>query len=131
MSDDSKTFREAVEAVRVALADATRNNPAPWRNDQKKGHIIDERGFVVWPGDSNAHTVAILNALPTILDLADEALAHRAAQDAIGDWLERVDQFEADVRRIEQASEDRGLYWLHDLLCDVDYPGQPPEGVMP
>ena len=33
--------------------------------------------------------------------------------------------------RIEQASEDRGIDWLHDLLCDVDYPGQPPEGVMP
>ena len=131
MTDDSKTFREAVEAVRVALADATRNNPLPWRSDRKKGHIIDERGFVVWPGDSNAHTVAILNALPTILDLADEALAHRDAQDAIGDWLEKVDQFEADVRKIvdvfEYTSKDRLGYWLDDL----DYPGQPPEGVMP
>ena len=84
---ETQTFREAVEAVRVALADATRNSPLPWRSDRKKGHIIDERGFVVWPGDSNAHTVAILNALPTILDLADEALAHRDAQGAIGDWL--------------------------------------------
>ena len=123
MTDDSKTFREAVEAVEAilkAVGIVYRTQLDFVRHDL----AAQEAG-------KPAPLFKILNALPTILDLADEALAHRDAQDAIGDWLEKVDQFEADVRRIEQTSEDRGIYWLHDLLCDVDYPGQPPEGVMP
>ena len=123
MTDDSKTFREAVEAVKAilkAVGIVYRTQMDFVRHDL----AAQEAG-------KPAPLFKTLNALPTILDLADEALAHRDAQDAIGDWLEKVDQFEADVRRIEQASEDRGIYWLHDLLCDVDYPGQPPEGVMP
>ena len=123
MTDDSKTFREAVEAVKAilkAVGIVYRTQLDFVRHDL----AAQEAG-------KPAPLFKILNALPTILDLADEALAHRDAQDAIGDWLEKVDQFEADVRRIEQTSEDRGIYWLHDLLCDVDYPGQPPEGVMP
>ena len=123
MTDDSKTFREAVEAVEAilkAVGIVYRTQLDFVRHDL----AAQEAG-------KPAPLFKILNALPTILDLADEALAHRDAQGAIGDWLEKVDQFEADVRRIEQTSEDRGIYWLHDLLCDVDYPGQPPEGVMP
>lgn len=123
MTDDSKTFREAVERVKAileAVGIVYRTQMDFVRHD-----------LAALEADKPAPLFEVLNALPTILDLADEALAHRDAQDAIGDWLERVEQFEADVRRIEQASEDRGIDWLHDLLCDVDYPGQPPEGVMP
>ena len=129
MTDDSKTFREAVEAVRVALDRIDRQDALPWRC--VNGEWRCANGYPVLPDCEFEHPATIFNALPTILDLADEALAHRDAQDAIGDWLEKVDQFEADVRKIvdvfEYTSKDRLGYWLDDL----DYPGQPPEGVMP
>ena len=123
MSDDSKTFREAVERVK-AILEAVGIVYRTQMNFVRHDLAAQEAG-------KPAPLFEVLNVLPTILDLAAEAIAHRDAQDAIGDWLEKVDQFEADVRRIEQTSEDRSIYWLHDLLCDVDYPGQPPEGVMP
>ena len=79
MTDDSKTFREAVEAVEAilkAVGIVYRTQLDFVRHDL----AAQEAG-------KPAPLFKILNALPTILDLADEALAHRDAQGAIGDWL--------------------------------------------
>ena len=124
MTDDSKTFREAVEAVEAilkAVGIVYRTQLDFVRHDL----AAQEAG-------KPAPLFKILNALPTILDLADEALARvKDAQAAIGDWLEKVDRFEAAVMAIEEWADWNANDRVYNLFRDLDFPGQPPEGVMP
>ena len=64
--------------LRDALADLERTDPLPWEFYPNVCRVYDSNRMPVYAsGHVGGHLVAAINALPAILDLADEALAAR------------------------------------------------------